>query len=152
MITIISFPDDWKAHRVGSPNSITIFNFLQCKRYISASEHPFELIFWLRNRPDISLSIHMILIKKRQDLTEQQPLQRDLLQNFLRSALFLIPSHQLFSFPNYIISSKKQEFMEENIFFDRKIVMFFVETYIIWFVLSSSIDRCGSRFDQTPSS
>ena len=40
----------------------------------------------------MSLSIHMIFIEKRQDLSDQQPPQRELLQNFLHYALFLLTS------------------------------------------------------------
>ena len=77
---------------VPDPNSITIFKFLHCKPYISFSEHPSGLIFLLQNRADMSLSIHMIFIEKRQDLSDQQPPQRELLQNFLHYALFLLTS------------------------------------------------------------
>ena len=79
---------------VGSANFITLSKFLQCKHCISSSEHPFELVFWLRNRTDISLSIHMIFAEKRQNLSEQRAWQRDLLQNFLHYALSRIPSHK----------------------------------------------------------
>ena len=111
------------------------------------------LIFLLRNRADISLSIHMIFIKKRQDLGEQQASQRaSYFRTFSILLSFLFHHTQLFSFPNYIISSKKDDFIQKNIFFDRKTTMFFLETYITWFVWSSSIDWCSFRFDQTISS